>query len=206
MRAGLLALIAVAILAAPQARAYQAATSGVEIVVSPLGGNLWEMTLESDRALTSGVFDLDQGSASMAYTTAAPCDGVVAICSSLDQSVTSLPSLIFSFAIIVPKDPSLLTGSGNPVVLGQLTTTGPLSTGVNPPEWGTSFALTYGLGWGFNGGSAPLTFVVVAPAAIPAAGVWAAALLAALVVGAVAVFVIRMRTRSVQVQSPSDGR
>ncbi len=196
MRAGILALIAVAILGAQPAQAYQAATSGVEIVVSPLGGNLWEMTLESDRALTSGAFDLDQESASMAYTTAAPCDGVVAICSSFDLSVESLPSLIFTLAIIVPKDASLLTGIGNPVVLGQLTTTVPLTIGVNPPEWGTSFAPTYGLGGGFNGGSAPLTFVVLAPAPIPAFALWGAALLAALVVGAALVVVIRMRMRT----------
>ena len=58
MRSGLLALIAVAILGAQPALAYQAAASGVEIVLSSLGGNLYEMTLESDRALTDGVFDL----------------------------------------------------------------------------------------------------------------------------------------------------
>ncbi len=41
MRAGLLALIAVVMLGAQPARAYLAATSGVEIVVTSLGGNLW---------------------------------------------------------------------------------------------------------------------------------------------------------------------
>ncbi len=81
MRAGLLALIAVAILGAPPARAYLAATSGVEIVVTSLGGNLWEMTLESDRAVGSGVFDLDQGFATIQYTEP-PCNG----CFSFNQS------------------------------------------------------------------------------------------------------------------------
>ncbi len=38
MRAGVLALVAVAILGAPPASAYPAPTSGVEIVVTSLGG------------------------------------------------------------------------------------------------------------------------------------------------------------------------
>ncbi len=166
MRAGLLALIAVAMLGAPPARAYLAATSGVEIVVTSLGGNLWEMTWESDRPLTDGAFGLNQGFASMAFTTAAPCDGVVAICSSFDQSVTGLPSLIFGFSILQPSHPTVQTGVGNPVVLGQLTTTGPLTAGVNPPVWEEA-CIGFQCFGGFNLGTAPLTFVVFGPCTIP---------------------------------------
>ncbi len=36
----------------------KAATSGLEIVVTSLGGNLWEMTLESDRRANDLEFDL----------------------------------------------------------------------------------------------------------------------------------------------------
>ena len=74
-----------------------------------------------------------------------------------------MPALIFGFAIRVPDDPTVFTGIGNPVVLGQLTTTDPLTIGVNPPEWGTTIAGSqpaFGVA-GFNKGSAPLTFVVL---------------------------------------------
>ena len=162
MRAlGLLALIVVAILGASPARAYLAATSGVEIVVTSLGGNLWEMTLESDRALTDLAFDLDQGSASMAYTTDAPCDGIVAICSFFNEEQIGLPASIFAMSIIQPDDPTIFTGIGNPVVLGQLTTTGPLTIGVNPPEFGTAITWQIFQIWGFNQVLVTPTFVVL---------------------------------------------
>ena len=168
--ASLVSVFAVLTLSLPgHADAYLFATSGVEIVVSPLGVNLWEMTLESDRLLTDGAFDLNQGFASMAYTAAVPCDGVVAICNQFDQSLTGLPSLIFAFSIILPTDPSIFTGIGNPVVIGQLTTTSALTTGVFPVSLGApgpDFGIDLLSGClecrvGFNGGSAPLTFVVV---------------------------------------------
>ena len=163
MRAGVLALIAATILVAQPARAYQAATSGVEIVVSPLGGNLWEMTLESDRPLTAGNFDLNQGFASVSHIGLPPCDGVVAFCSSFDQSLTLLPALVFQLTIQNPTHATIWTGIGNPVEYGLLTTTVPLTIGVDPPEWGTTFSgLVFGIG-GFNAGAAPLTFVVLGP-------------------------------------------
>ncbi len=166
--ASIFCLLAVLTLSLPgQADAYLFATSGVEIALHPQGPNLWEMTLESDRPLTDGAFDLNQGFASIAYTSAAPCDSLVAFCRAFDESVTSAPALVFAIYILEPTDPSLFTGVGNPVVLGQLTTTDPLTIGVNPPEWGTSFAdspLVFGGVAGFNAANpppAPLTFVVV---------------------------------------------
>ncbi len=175
MRAGLLALIAVAILGAPPARAYLAATSGVEIVVTSLGGNLWEMTLESDRQVTDVAWDLNQGSASMAFTTAAPCDdGITAFCNVFDESQHGLPALVFGISPTNPVDPSLFTGIGNPVLLGQLTTTAPLTTGAFPvslgspgPDFGIDFAEQLFTIGGFNLGTAPLTFVVFGPCSAP---------------------------------------
>ena len=161
-----------------QADAYLIATSGIEIALHQQAPNLWEMTLESDRPITDASFDLNQGFASMDYTAAAPCFGNsngssgVAVCKTIDESLTALPALLFTFGILLPTHPSLFTGIGNPVVLGLLTTTGPLTIGVNPPEWGTSFAgspAAFGVA-GFNnfkslaeglGPPDPLTFVVV---------------------------------------------
>ncbi len=173
MRAlGLLALIAAAILGAPPASAYQAATSGVEIVLTPIGPNLWEMTLESDRPLYEGSWDLNQVSASMAFSSSPPCSSI-AICRSFDGSRFGLPALIFYMSIFEPTDPSLFSGIGNPVSLGVLTTTDPLTTGVFPvsrgspgPDFGIDAAAavfgTGGFNWAASGGpGAPLTFVVL---------------------------------------------
>ena len=168
---GVFGLLAVLTLSLPgRADAYLFATSGVEIALHPQGPNLWEMTWESDRVLTDAAFDLNQGFASMAYGSAAPCDNIVAICSQFDQSLTGQPALIFSIGIFAPSDPTVFTGIGNPVALGVLTTTGPLTTGVFPvslgspgPDFGIDFATEiFGVA-GFNAGSspAPLTFVIV---------------------------------------------
>ena len=121
------------------------------------------MTLESDRPLTDGTWDLNQGFASMAWTSAAPCDGWVSLCHGFSQQLTSLPALVFTMSVIQPTHPTIFTGIGNPVVLGQLTTTDPLTIGVNPPEWGTDFAAQIVGPGGFNGGTEPLTFVVLGP-------------------------------------------
>ena len=138
--------------------AYLSATSGVEIALSPVGPNLWEMTLESDRALTDGAWDLNQGFASMAYVSVAPCNIAVAICNAFDQSLIGIPALVFGLSISLPNDPTIFTGIGNPVVLGQLTTTGAIVAS----DFGVSDAalILGGLG-GFNAGTSPLTFVVV---------------------------------------------
>ena len=79
-----------------------------------------------------------------------------------------LPHIIFGLGILNPTDPTVFTGIGNPVSLGQLTTTSPLTTGAFPvshgspgPDFGIDFATAiFGIA-GFNMGTAPLTFVVV---------------------------------------------
>jgi hypothetical protein len=202
MRARVLALVAAAVLGAQPAQAYQAATSGVEIVVTLLSANLWEITLESDQPITSGRWDLHQGFASMAYTAAPPCDGIVAICSQFDQSQTQLPALIFDLNVLNPTHATIFTGVGNPVSLGQLTTTGPLIAGVFPvssgspgPDFGIDAATAvFGVA-GFNPGPALLTFVVVGPEPIPAIDPRGAALLAAFIVGGALILVTRVRRR-----------
>ena len=158
---GLLALVVAATLGfALTGQAYQQAASGVEIVLNPIGPNMWDMTLESDRAITDGAFDVNQPLATMLYESTAPCDGAVALCNSFDSSPFGFPALIFGISVIIPNDPSLFTspgGVGVPSLLGVLSANGPITAA----DFGIDAATAiFGIA-GFNMGTAPLTFVVI---------------------------------------------